>query len=71
MAELGDALLFVSAAGLGAALAVLADPGTDAGVLGYELAQVARASAPFLSAARRSRDTVSLPVGAPSDRGVR
>jgi predicted regulator of Ras-like GTPase activity (Roadblock/LC7/MglB family) len=72
VAELADALLFVSAAGSGAALAVLADPGTDAGVLGYEMTQLARACAPFLAAARRSRGAITVPArGGPRRTGPR
>jgi len=37
VAELDTALLFVSAAGQGSVLAVLAGPDTDAGVLGFEM----------------------------------
>lgn len=42
VAELDDTLLFVSAAGSGAVLAVIAGKGADPGVLGYEMAQLVK-----------------------------
>src|SRR5262245_19648081 len=42
VAELDDSLLFVSAAGSGAVLAVLAGKTADPGVLGYEMAQMVK-----------------------------
>ncbi len=51
--ELDTALLFVSAAGSGTCLAVLADREADAGVLGYEMAVLVKSVRPYLSAAPR------------------
>jgi len=49
VAELDSTLLFVSAAGSGTVLAVLADRGADAGVLGYEMAQLVKSVRPYLT----------------------
>jgi predicted regulator of Ras-like GTPase activity (Roadblock/LC7/MglB family) len=46
--ELSTALLFVSAAGSGTCLAVLAGPEADPGVLGYEMAMLVKSVRPFL-----------------------
>lgn len=51
--ELDTALVFVSAAGSGTCLAVLADREADAGVLGYEMAMLVKSVRPYLSAAPR------------------
>jgi predicted regulator of Ras-like GTPase activity (Roadblock/LC7/MglB family) len=51
--ELNDTLLFVSLAGFGSALAVLADRKADAGVLGYEMAQLIKSVRPFLATPAR------------------
>jgi predicted regulator of Ras-like GTPase activity (Roadblock/LC7/MglB family) len=48
VAELDDTLLFVSSAGYGSVLTVLADRETDAGVLGYEMSQLVKSVRPFL-----------------------
>ena len=48
VAELDDSLLFVSSAGHGSVLTVLADREADAGVLGYEMAQLVKSVRPFL-----------------------
>jgi predicted regulator of Ras-like GTPase activity (Roadblock/LC7/MglB family) len=48
VAELDDVLLFVSAAGSGAVLAVLAGRDADAGVLGYEMSQLVKSVRPYL-----------------------
>jgi predicted regulator of Ras-like GTPase activity (Roadblock/LC7/MglB family) len=48
VAELDDTLMFVSSAGYGSVLAVLADRETDAGVLGYEMSQLVKSVRPFL-----------------------
>jgi predicted regulator of Ras-like GTPase activity (Roadblock/LC7/MglB family) len=48
VAELEDALLFVSAAGSGAVLAVIASRDADPGVLGYEMAQLVKSVRPYL-----------------------
>jgi predicted regulator of Ras-like GTPase activity (Roadblock/LC7/MglB family) len=61
VAELDSTLLFVTAAGSGTLLAVLADRGADAGVLGYEMAQLVKSVRPYLvTPARQS-------VGAPDE----
>jgi len=49
VAELDDRLLFVSSAGYGSVLTVLADRETDAGVLGYEMSQLVKSVRPFLA----------------------
>ncbi|MDA5284096.1 roadblock/LC7 domain-containing protein [Streptomyces sp. Isolate_45] len=51
--ELDTALIFVSAAGSGTCLAVLADREADAGVLGYEMAMLVKSVRPYLSAPPR------------------
>lgn len=53
VAELDKTLLFVAAAGSGTVLAVLADRGTDAGVLGYEMAQLVKSVRPHLATPAR------------------
>lgn len=53
VAELDDALLFVSAAGHGSVLTVLADRQADAGVLGYEMLQVVKGVRPVLGTPAR------------------
>jgi predicted regulator of Ras-like GTPase activity (Roadblock/LC7/MglB family) len=53
VAELDDTLLFVSAAGSGAVLAVLATRGADAGVLGYEMSQLVKSVRPYLATPAR------------------
>ena len=57
VAELDDGLLFVSSAGFGSVLAVLADREADAGVLGYEMAQLIKSVRPFLATPTRSAFT--------------
>ncbi|AGZ40542.1 roadblock/LC7 domain-containing protein [Actinoplanes friuliensis] len=54
VAELQDALLFVSAAGSGAVLAVMAGPQAEPGVLGYEMAQLVKSVRPYLGTPVRS-----------------
>jgi predicted regulator of Ras-like GTPase activity (Roadblock/LC7/MglB family) len=49
VAELDNTLLFVAAAGPGTVLAVLAGRGADAGVLGYEMAQLVKSVRPYLA----------------------
>ncbi len=56
VAELDDTLLFVSAAGSGAVLAVIAGKGADPGVLGYEMAQLVKSVRPFLATPPRPAD---------------
>lgn len=51
--ELDTALVFVSAAGSGTCLAVLADREADAGVLGYEMAMLVKSVRPYLAAPPR------------------
>jgi predicted regulator of Ras-like GTPase activity (Roadblock/LC7/MglB family) len=53
VAELDESLLFVSAAGSGAVLAVLAGKAADPGVLGYEMAQMVKSVRPYLSTPAR------------------
>ena len=61
VAELEDTLLFVSAAGSGAVLAVIAGKDADPGVLGYEMAQMVKSVRPYLSTpARQETGFVSL-----------
>lgn len=53
VAELDESLLFVSAAGSGAVLAVIAGKAADPGVLGYEMAQMVKSVRPYLSTPSR------------------
>lgn len=53
VAELEDTLLFVSSAGLGSVLTVLADRQVDAGVVGYEMSQLIKGVRPFLATRAR------------------
>jgi predicted regulator of Ras-like GTPase activity (Roadblock/LC7/MglB family) len=53
VAELDESLLFVSAAGSGAVLAVVAGRAADPAVLGYEMAQLVKSVRPFLSTPAR------------------
>jgi len=53
VAELDDTLMFVSSAGYGSVIAVLADRETDAGVLGYEMSQLVKSVRPFLTTPMR------------------
>ncbi|GAA1580840.1 roadblock/LC7 domain-containing protein [Actinoplanes couchii] len=53
VAELDTSLLFVSAAGSGAVLAVLAGKSADPGVLGYEMAQMVKSVRPYLATPTR------------------
>jgi predicted regulator of Ras-like GTPase activity (Roadblock/LC7/MglB family) len=62
VAELDDTLLFVSTAGSGAVLAVLAGRGADAGVLGYEMSQLVKSVRPYL--ATPARHSVGVPGNA-------
>jgi predicted regulator of Ras-like GTPase activity (Roadblock/LC7/MglB family) len=56
VAELPDILLFVSSAGAGSVLAVLACTDADAGVLGYEMAQFVKSASAFLGTPARHAD---------------
>lgn len=58
VAELEDTMLFVSSAGYGSVLAVLAEPEADAGVLGYEMAQLIKSVRPFLATPARNAAVV-------------
>jgi predicted regulator of Ras-like GTPase activity (Roadblock/LC7/MglB family) len=49
VAELDDTLLFVSSAGHGSVLTVLAGREADPGVAGYEMAQLVKSVQPFLA----------------------
>lgn len=51
--ELDTVLLFVSAAGSGTCLAVLADRDADAAVLGYEMAMLVKSVRPYLATPAR------------------
>ena len=62
VAELDDTLLFVSSAGFGSALTVLADREADAGVLGYEMFQVVKSASPLLGITARSGGADGGPV---------
>lgn len=53
VAELDDTLLFVSSAGLGSVLTVLADREADVGVLGYQMTQLVKSVRPFLTTPAR------------------
>ena len=59
VAELDDALLFVSSAGFGSVLTVVAGRAADAGVLGYEMAQFVTSVRPFLVTPARHAGTSS------------
>jgi predicted regulator of Ras-like GTPase activity (Roadblock/LC7/MglB family) len=51
--ELDDTLLFVSSAGYGSVLAVIAGREADPGVLGYQMAQLVKSVQPFLATPAR------------------
>lgn len=53
VAELDDTLLFVSSAGYGSVLTVLADREADPGVIGYEMSQLVKSVRPFLATPAR------------------
>lgn len=53
VAELDEAFLFVSSAGSGAVLAVMAGREADAGVLGYEMSQMVKSVRPYLTTPAR------------------
>jgi predicted regulator of Ras-like GTPase activity (Roadblock/LC7/MglB family) len=61
VAELDDTLLFVSSAGYGSVLTVLADREADAGVLGYEMLQLVKSVRPFLATPARQSSAGSIP----------
>jgi len=62
VAELDDTLLFVSSAGFGSALTVLADREADAGVIGYEMFQLVKSASPLLGITARSGGPNGGPV---------
>jgi predicted regulator of Ras-like GTPase activity (Roadblock/LC7/MglB family) len=62
VAELDDTLLFVSSAGFGSALTVLADREADAGVLGYEMFQLVKSASPLLGITARNGGVNGGPV---------
>jgi len=59
VAELDDTLLFVSSAGYGSVLTVLADREADAGVLGYEMSQLVKSVRPFLATPARQTGDIA------------
>ncbi|WP_328321111.1 roadblock/LC7 domain-containing protein [Streptomyces sp. NBC_00388] len=61
--ELDSTLLFVSTAGSGTCLAVLAGRETDAAVLGYEMAMLVKSVRPYLVTPARSRVGASSATG--------
>jgi predicted regulator of Ras-like GTPase activity (Roadblock/LC7/MglB family) len=61
VAELDDTLLFVSSAGFGSVLAVLAEREADAGVIGYEMSQLVKSVRPFLATPARKQGGVVVP----------
>lgn len=63
VAELDDTLLFVSSAGYGSVLTVLAEREADAGVLGYEMSQLVKSVRPFLATPARKPDVAAGTVG--------
>jgi predicted regulator of Ras-like GTPase activity (Roadblock/LC7/MglB family) len=64
LAELDDTLLFVCSAGFGSVLAVVAGRDADAGVLGYQMAQLVKSVRPFLATpARGPGAEAQRPVG--------
>lgn len=65
VAELDDTLLFVSSAGYGSVLTVLADRQADAGVLGYEMAQLVKSVRPFLATPARQSDAPATGTDVP------
>ena len=62
VAELDDTLMFVSSAGFGSVLTVLAGREADVGVLGYEMSQLVKSVRPFLVTPARKPG----PAGAPA-----
>lgn len=63
VAELDDILLFVSSAGFGSVLTVLAERDADAGVLGYEMSQLVKSVRPFLATPARRPGPGSYGLG--------
>ncbi|MBB4934535.1 putative regulator of Ras-like GTPase activity (Roadblock/LC7/MglB family) [Lipingzhangella halophila] len=67
--ELDDTMLFVSSAGFGSVLAVLAGREADAGVLGYEMSQLIKSVRPFLGTPARSAPAARPATTRPSEHG--
>ncbi|MGW4032978.1 roadblock/LC7 domain-containing protein [Streptomyces sp. NPDC004838] len=61
--ELDSTLLFVSTAGSGTCLAVLAGREADAGVLGYEMTMLVKSVRPYLATPARQQSGASSTVG--------
>jgi predicted regulator of Ras-like GTPase activity (Roadblock/LC7/MglB family) len=61
VAELDDTLLFVSSAGFGSVLTVLAGRQADVGVLGYEMSQLVKSVRPFLATPARKPGAIVAP----------
>ncbi|MGP3981627.1 roadblock/LC7 domain-containing protein [Streptomyces sp. KR80] len=68
--ELDTTLLFVSTAGSGACLAVLAEREADAAVLGYEMAMLVKSVRPYLGTPARQAVGAPRTPGAPHDTGL-
>jgi predicted regulator of Ras-like GTPase activity (Roadblock/LC7/MglB family) len=66
VAELDDRLLFVSSAGYGSVLTVLAERDADAGVLGYEMAQLVKSVRPFLATPARNTGPLAQGTAGPA-----
>jgi predicted regulator of Ras-like GTPase activity (Roadblock/LC7/MglB family) len=62
VAELDDTLMFVSSAGFGSVLTVLAGRDADVGVLGYEMSQLVKSVRPFLATPARKAAPFSAPA---------
>lgn len=60
VAELDDTLLFVTTAGDGAVLAVIAGRGVDAGILGYEMSKLVTSVGNYLATPARSTVSEAL-----------
>lgn len=68
--ELETTLMFVSTAGSGTCLAVLASRDADAAVLGYEMAMLVKSVRPYLvTPVRQAEDPSPRMAGAPHDAG--
>ena len=66
VAELDDTLMFVSSAGFGSVLTVLASREADVGVLGYEMSQLVKSVRPFLATPARKAGPFGAPAAGPS-----
>ena len=63
VAELGEAILFVTAASAGTVLAVLSDREVDGGILSYEMARLSTQIPASLATPSRSENTNTRPPG--------